>query len=150
MSSPGSGDSPAIAAGSGGGPAATTASILVVGDDRAATAAIARILRADGARVAVASEGREALRAIADGRVRPTVLLTEMDLPGMTGIELAARVAAMRPGIRVVMMTGDAERAAAARRHPAEVGSVLLRPISPVELLAATRPTGDERPAPAR
>lgn len=149
MSSPGPEDSPAIAEGTGSGPAATR-SILVVGDDRPANAAIARVLRGDGAHVAVANEGREALRAIADGRVRPTVLLTEMDLPGMTGIELAARVAAMRPGIRIVMMTGDAERAAAARRHPAEVGSVLLKPISSAELLAATRPAGDERPAPAR
>lgn len=146
MSSPGPLDPPAIAEEQTGrsGPAGTR-SILVVDDDRAVVAGLARLLRRDGAAVAVAHEGREALRAIADGRVRPTVLLTDLDLPGMSGIELAARVAAMRPGIRIVMMTGDPERAEAARRHRAEVGSVLLKPVSGAELLAAIRGPGEGR-----
>jgi CheY-like chemotaxis protein len=145
MSSPGPLDPPAIAEEQTGSGSAATRSILVVDADRAVVAGLARLLRRDGAAVAVAHEGREALRAIADGRVRPTVLLTDLDLPGMSGIELAARVAAMRPGIHIVMMTGDPERAEAARRHRAEVGSVLLKPVSGTELLAAIRGPGDGR-----
>lgn len=145
MSSPGPLDPSAIAEEETGSGSPATRSILVVDDDRALVAGLARLLRRDGAAVAVAHEGREALRAIADGRVRPTVLLTDLDLPGMSGIELAARVAAMRPGIRVVMMTGDPERAEAARRHRAEVGSVLLKPVSGAELFAAIGEPGEKR-----
>jgi CheY-like chemotaxis protein len=145
MASHGPNDPPAVAPEPLEARPAPARSVLVVDDDPAVVAVVARILRRDGAVVTAASGGRDALRAIADGRVRPTILLTDIDMPQMTGIELAARVAALRPGIRIVMMTGDPERAEAARRHRAEVGSVLLKPVSGPELLAAIREPGDGR-----
>ena len=60
----------------------------------------------------------------------------------MTGIELAARVRALRPGIQVVMMTADPASAEAARDRPDLVGRVLVKPITADELLAADG-TGD-------
>ena len=113
-------------------------SILVVDDDPVVLGVVARILRRAGADVTTASDGRDALRRIADGRVQPGMLLTDIDMPGMRGIELAARVAAMRPGIRILMMTGDPESAAAAREHAPIVEAVLLKPITVEELLEAT------------
>jgi len=80
------------------------------------------------------------LRLVVDGQVRPTVLLTDIEMPGMTGVELAARLLAVRPGLRVVMMTGDPERATAARAHSSIVATVLQKPIPMADLLAAVRP----------
>jgi CheY-like chemotaxis protein len=113
-------------------------SILVVDDDRAVLELIARVLRRSGAEVVAVSSGREAIRAIADGTSRPAVLVTDIEMPTMSGIELAARVGAMRPGIRVVMMTGDPASADAARARPDLVAAVLLKPVTSAELLEAT------------
>jgi CheY-like chemotaxis protein len=64
--------------------------------------------------------------------------LTAIELPAMTGIELSARISALRPGIQVVMMTADPASAEAARDRPDLVGRVLLKPMTAGDLLAAT------------
>lgn len=126
---------------------ARSGSVLVVGEDPALRDLLARALRRRGADVATAAAGREALRMVADGRVRPSVLLTDIEMPGMSGIELAARATALRPGIRIVMMTGDPDRAAEARRHGDLVHAVLLKPVSLPELVEAIAgPSGAGEP----
>jgi CheY-like chemotaxis protein len=113
--------------------------VLVVDDEPVIRAFVARALTLVGMDVAVAADGREALRLVADDRVRPSVVVTDIEMPAMTGVELAARLLAIRPSIRIVMMTGDAERAEAARRHPAIVDQVLLKPTRAETIVAAVR-----------
>jgi CheY-like chemotaxis protein len=115
--------------------------VLVVDDEPVIRAFVARALTLAGLDVAVAASGPEALQLVADGRVRPAVIVTDIEMPGMTGIELAARLLAMRPTLRIVMMTGDKERAKAARGHPSIVDEVLLKPMRTEELVRAVRPT---------
>ena len=117
---------------------AVTPSILVVDDDPAVLQFVERALRRAGAEVTAVDSARAALRAITDGASKPSLLLTAIELPVMTGIELSARVRALRPGVQVVMMTADRASAEAARDRPDLVGWVLLKPITPGELLAAT------------
>lgn len=127
--------------------------VLVVDDEPVVRAYVARALVVAGMEVAVAADGREALRLVAEDRVRPRVVITDIEMPSMTGVELAARLLAIRPSIRIVMMTGDAERAEAARRHPAIVDDVLLKPmridaiVDTVRAVAAGGPT-TTRPVP--
>jgi CheY-like chemotaxis protein len=120
--------------------AGTDRVVLVVDGEHAERSWLAGVLLAAGIGVVVVGDGRAAVRIVADGRVRPDVLLTEIELPGMTGVELAARLTASRPAIRVVMMTDDPIRAATARDHAGLVSSVLLKPIDVAELLEAIRP----------
>jgi CheY-like chemotaxis protein len=115
---------------------ASTPAILVVDADPDVLSFVERVLRPAGAELTVAGTGRAALRAIADGASKPTVLLTAIELPAMTGIELSARVRALRPGIHVVMMTADPESAEAARDRPDLVERVLLKPLTEADLLA--------------
>ena len=121
--------------------------VLVVDDEPAVRAWVADALEAAGIVAVVAAHGREALRLIANGTVRPTVLLTDIEMPGMSGIELAARVLALRPATRVVMMTGDPQHAAAARDRTTIVTTVLIKPLDATKLLEAVRPD-DPRPIP--
>jgi DNA-binding NtrC family response regulator len=115
--------------------------VLVVDADPEVRSTACRALEA-AAMVAVgAADGKQALRLVAGGTVRPDVLLTTIELPTMSGIELAARVQALRPGVRVVMMTGDADRAAAARDHRSIVATVLMKPLDADALLAAVEPS---------
>ena len=131
---PGSGDA-------GAGPV-----VLVVDDEPVIRAFVARVLTLAGMDVAVAANGREALRLVADGRVRPAVVVTDIEMPGMTGIELAARLLALRPALRIVMMTGDPARADAARGHPSIVDEVLLKPVRSADLVLAVRPAVGRTP----
>ena len=113
--------------------------VLVVDDEAVVRAYVARALAVAGMDVAVAADGREALRLVADDRVRPAVVVTGIEMPSMTGVELAARLLAMRPSIRIVMMTADPERAEAARRHPAIVDEVILKPMRLDAIVEAVR-----------
>jgi two-component system, cell cycle response regulator CpdR len=117
---------------------ASTPSILVVDDDPAVLHFVERVLHRAGADITAVASGRAALRAIADDATKPTILLTAIEMPAMTGIELSARVRALRPGVQVVMTTADVASAEAARDRPDLVGRVLLKPLIEGELLAAT------------
>jgi two-component system cell cycle response regulator CpdR len=114
--------------------------VLVVDDEPVVREFIGRALTAAGFHATLAGDGREALRLVVGGTVRPHVLLTDIEMPGMSGIELAARLLAIRPTVRVVMMTGDPSRAAAARDRTSIVATVLMKPLETRELVAAVGP----------
>ncbi len=120
--------------------------VLVVDDEPVIRAYVARALTLAGMDVAAAASGPEAVRLVADGRVRPAVVVTDIEMPGMSGIELAARLLALRPTVRIVMMTGDRERADAARGHPSIVDEVLLKPVRTADLVRAVRPSAGRTP----
>jgi CheY-like chemotaxis protein len=124
------------------------ARILVVDDEPAVRRFISDALRSSGYEVVGASTGREALVAVYGESRTPTLLLTDIEMPGMSGVELAARVRADRPGIRVILMTGREASAARARERAGLVEGVLLKPFGLAELLhavldALAAPPGD-------
>jgi CheY-like chemotaxis protein len=82
-----------------------TESILLVEDDSAVRKTVELILRSLGYTVTVASGGEEALRLLSE----PTpidLLITDIVMPRMKGGELADRVAASFPELRVLFMSG--------------------------------------------
>ncbi|HYO93373.1 MAG TPA: response regulator [Polyangiaceae bacterium] len=93
--------------------------ILIV-DDNAVNLKLARVLLAgEGYAVATAADAVEALRALET--LRPSLILMDIQLPGMDGLELTRRLKA-EPGTRSIVvialtayaMKGDAEKAFAA------------------------------------
>lgn len=128
----------------GSSPSGSGLTILVVDDDAVIRALVARTLTLARFDVATASCGRDALRLVAEGRVLPAVLVTDIEMPEMNGVELAARLLALRPALRVVMMTADHDRAERARHHPSIVDSVLLKPIPLDDLVRAVTGAGDQ------
>ncbi len=87
--------------------AAAGRSILLVEDDPAVRNITARILRRQGYLVIEASQPSEA-RAISQATEQIDLLLTDLVMPEMSGIKLAAELAATRPGLKVLYMTGYA------------------------------------------
>jgi CheY-like chemotaxis protein len=106
-----------------------------VDDEPAIRRFIIDALRSSGYEVSVAASGREALTVLHRESEAPTLLLVDMEMPGMTGVELAARVRADRPGIRVILMTGREASVARARERAGLVEGVLLKPFGLAELL---------------
>jgi CheY-like chemotaxis protein len=85
-----------------------TETVLLVEDQDAVRAVAARALRAYGYIVLVARHGPDAL-ALLRGAGKIDLLLTDLVMPEMPGQELAGRVRALAPDIRVLFMSGYVE-----------------------------------------
>jgi Nif-specific regulatory protein len=94
--------------------------LLVVDDEATARRALSTLLRDDGYEVDVAASGEEALEHLS--RVAPDVLLTDVRMPGIDGVELLTRARALDPQLAVVVMTafGNVKDAVRAMRAGAE------------------------------
>lgn len=88
------------------------ARILLADDDAATRDLVRRALAADGHDVIVTQDGLEALDSLQADAARINLLISDVDMPGLNGLELAAKAIAAAPGIRIVLMTGLAEGAA--------------------------------------
>jgi PAS domain S-box-containing protein len=85
--------------------------VLVVDDEPSVRLLIAEVLEAAGLSVAQAAEGGTALAEL-NGPGEIDVLITDVGLPGgMNGRQLADAARAMRPGLKVLFITGYAETA---------------------------------------
>ncbi len=83
--------------------------ILLVDDSDIVRDVIARMLESSGFTVLKASGGEEALSISGKTEVPIDLLLSDMVMPGMGGLELADRIAQVRPDLRILFMTGYAE-----------------------------------------
>ena len=82
-----------------------TQTVMVVEDERLVRTLAARILRDAGLEVVEAPDGREAWRQLQS--LAPTIhlLLSDVVMPHMNGIELAGRVSQAWPNLPVLLMT---------------------------------------------
>jgi FixJ family two-component response regulator len=110
--------------------------VLVVDDDLSVRRALSRLLRAEGYDVcAFATAGEFLAYPRPSG---PACLVLDMRLPDMSGLELQRRLAAMAPGLPVVVISGHAD---AAMREEALVAAnglaFLAKPFGDEDLLSA-------------
>lgn len=118
------------------GPAAKAVRILVADDAPTVRRTIARIARGAGHQVLEADGPEQALALAGDPASAIDVLLTDVVMPGMSGIEVAARLTAVQPSLRVVFMSGySPDEAFPSGEVPA--GSWFLpKPVTTAQLLA--------------
>ncbi|HEY4238176.1 MAG TPA: PAS domain S-box protein [Kofleriaceae bacterium] len=110
--------------------------ILVVEDEPAVRTTIVRVLREHGYEVLAAADANDALdRAASTGRI--DLLLTDVIMPRMSGPELAARLRAVRPTLRVMYVSGYAGDALAERG--VAVDEVMYKPFAEADLLDRVR-----------
>jgi len=86
-------------------PSAPLRKVLVVDDEPLALAVAAGMLQDLGCEVRTANSGNEALGRL-DGI---SILISDINMPGLDGYELADRARRMRPGLQVVLMSGQQE-----------------------------------------
>lgn len=92
---------------SGKSPGTTT--VLLVEDDEMVRAIISDSLCAQGYAIIEASQGEEALLLCQDLNTSIDVLVTDMMMPGMNGLELARRLTEIHPKTKVLFMSGYAD-----------------------------------------
>ena len=83
--------------------------ILLVEDDVHVQHFIWKLLKADGHTVLASRDGKAALEASRKHSGIIDLLLSDVEMPRMGGLELFRNIAAERPGIKVLMMSGALE-----------------------------------------
>jgi two-component system cell cycle response regulator CpdR len=77
---------------------------LVADDDPLTLELIASMLEELGCETPTARSGTDALRLLANQKV--DVLVADINMPGLSGVELAKRARSFRPGIQVLLLSG--------------------------------------------
>jgi two-component system invasion response regulator UvrY len=112
--------------------------ILLVDDHAIVRSGLRRLFAAlPGIQISEAATGREALAMVrAD---RPALIVLDLNLPGLGGLELLRRLLAEHPEARVVVLSMHAEALYATRALRAGAAGYLSKNASPEELLEAVR-----------
>jgi DNA-binding NarL/FixJ family response regulator len=113
--------------------------VAVVEDDAQVRQSLANILRRGPGVVCVGEHGdaEEAVREIP--RVKPKVVLMDINLPGMSGFDCVRRLSELVPQTQVVMLTVYDNTDAIFKSLAAGASGYLLKPISSAQLLSAIR-----------
>jgi len=120
--------------------------VLVVEDEDPMRAVTCRVLKRNGYQVLSAANGAEALD-VADSGGHIDLLLTDVVMPQMLGNELATRLTALRPDLRVVYMSGYAQPVLASNGGLDPRITLIEKPFSAQTLLERVR-EGLDRHAP--
>lgn len=117
--------------------------ILVVDDDASNRVTIERILNREGYQVAHAEAGRQALDFLRERRV--DLVITDLKMPGMTGIDLLKAVGQLDPDIEVIVMTafGTVETAVEAMKEGAY--DFVSKPLKRLELVTCVKKSLERR-----
>ncbi len=121
--------------------------ILVTEDEDVVRGFVRTVLEQHGYRVHGVSDGAAAVRLCGDeatGKI--DLLLTDVVLPGMSGPEIAARAVAIRPGLRVIYMSGYARGAIVGEGVLDPEVVLLQKPLLPRVLLETVRAVLDGPP----
>ncbi|MCP4662740.1 MAG: response regulator [bacterium] len=109
--------------------------ILLVEDESTVRAMVQSLLEPQGYTVLPAGSAEEAMEVLADAGHDLDAMLTDIVLPGQSGLQLADEVKARFPGIRILYMSGYADTATDHEGWVASERNFLQKPFSPNELL---------------
>ncbi len=111
--------------------------VMVVDDEPAVLAATTRLLMRLNWNVEGCLDPAEALARIRSGAVVVNCMLTDLSMPGMSGLELARAVHALRPSLPIILTTGYLEHSAMADAPDTGIVRVLPKPFSSKQLQQA-------------
>jgi len=104
-----------------------SAGVLIAEDDPEVVATFAAVLEAAGAEVGQCQRPCDALAALRSDPDAWSLLVTDFDMPGMNGAELAAAARRIRPDLPVLLCTAIPE---AARSHQGLFTAILAKPVA--------------------
>ena len=113
------------------------ARLLIVEDEDTLCASLQRVLQKEGYVVDIAASAEDALK-ILEGRTYE-VIICDIILPGISGIELLQQYRQRNPGQKVVIMTAYASMDTAKQALAAGASEFVLKPLTHDELKAVVR-----------
>ena len=113
--------------------------ILVIEDEESVRETVRRILERVGYEVLVARDGREGVSVIEAGRQRVSLVVCDVVMPFLGGIEVRRLLSRIAPTLPVLLMSGYSTELPPLPLDPAEPDLFLGKPFEPVELLRRVR-----------
>ena len=110
--------------------------ILVVEDEPGVRNLAVAALSQQGFRCSKAADGSEALTMVMQAKEAPDLLLTDIVMPGKSGYQIAAELTQRFPALKVIYMSGYADRV---RETAGPMAPVVPKPFSPDQLGAMVR-----------
>jgi CheY-like chemotaxis protein len=111
--------------------------VLVVDDESAIRKLITSILAMQGFKALEAANGLEALQLFGSYRSDIVLVITDVQMPVMDGLEAAGRMRSISPDVPLILMTG----AAGDMGPKLDVWNPLRKPFKPAELMERVRST---------
>ena len=116
-----------------------TETVLLVEDEDQVRGLARTVLDSYGYTVIEARDGAEAEQIGRRGNEYLHLMVTDVVMPGISGLELATRLSKVRPGMRVIFMSGYPDEVIGSRGALAEDVAFLQKPFSPEELARQVR-----------
>ncbi len=115
------------------------AHILLADDDASTRDLVKRALEADGHAVELTQDGNEALDKLNAAPDAVDVLVSDVHMPGLDGIELARRAIDAAPRLKLLLMSGFAEELERAKALASPRLSVIIKPFTLEQIRSAVR-----------
>jgi CheY-like chemotaxis protein len=121
--------------------------ILVIDDEEIITGMLESILKGLGYQVTISNSGPEALALLEQKTDLFDVLITDMTMPHLTGLELARKALAIRPDLPIILCTGFSELINKEQARSIGIRAYLMKPVSVREMALTVRQvlTKDEK-----
>jgi DNA-binding NarL/FixJ family response regulator len=113
--------------------------VLVVDDHQMVRTGIATLLDSTDDIVVIGQAGDGGEAAEVAAATMPSVVLMDLSMPGVDGVESTRRILEARPGTAVVVLTSFSDRARVSEALAAGAVGYLLKDCDPADLLAAVR-----------
>jgi CheY-like chemotaxis protein len=113
--------------------------VLLVEDEESIRNLLSDQLKRDGYRVFTAANGAEAIEAASSFKEQIHLLISDVVMPGISGVVLARRLSDARPGLRILFMTGYIEFRPKDQESMPPDAHILSKPFSHKDLLAKVR-----------
>ncbi len=110
---------------------------MIIDDEESTRELLKLSLEADGYEVLVSEDGPSGLAVYEASR--PEIVLTDIKMPGMDGIEVLRRLKSINPDVQVIVITGHGEMELAIRALQLEASDFISKPISDLALSIALR-----------
>jgi DNA-binding NtrC family response regulator len=108
------------------------ARIMVVEDDANSRSALAELLRLWGYQPETACDGTEALHKLT--ATHPTIIISDLQMPGLSGVELIKALRRSAPQVRCIVVTGTDSAEKAALLNGLDIVDCLEKPLDPRRL----------------
>jgi two-component system cell cycle sensor histidine kinase/response regulator CckA len=119
--------------------------ILFIDDEEAQARSARHLLERLGYDVTTRTDSREALEAFRSQPAAFDLVITDQSMPGMTGVELAAELMHIRPGIPIILCTGFSEAVDGKGAKAMGISEFMMKPFSARQLAEAIRRVLGER-----
>ncbi|OHV88938.1 response regulator [Mesorhizobium sp. ORS 3428] len=112
------------------------AKLLIVEDDESVRTLAARALERDGHNVTIAADGAQGLALICQARGDYDLVVSDIRMPEMDGIEMAMAAANQFPSMKIMLMTGYADQRERAEELNGIILDVMQKPFTLAEIRA--------------